>query len=1022
MLYKLYLLWGCLIASSVVAQTADKFNIEQYTTDNGLPSNGIKGLQWDEKTDFLWLATEAGIVRFNGVDFKSFSKDNIPSIASERMLFIVRNNAGKIYLSDQPGNIFLIDKNKPTLWRKSTINNNNNPYIRNYYLLGVSDIFFKKYADLLTSPSFSSGFNKIACISDTSCFLLNHFGINYFSISLQAPIKLPIKNGDIVNLFKIDSNYFVTNSKKEIFLINMLNMSLAPVAMSNTSGGNFKPITNNSLLYWQTGMKNPIMVDGKNAWLLAYNGKTISASFLCSGIPEDSYIKSVQYNYKNHSLFIATESKGLIVIQQNRVESKKRNVLNSKNRNSYYSQIELSNGNILTNENDIIGDNVISKNTLPINGKFSFNVSQTNDSLLWYTKLEPNLGYYCLFKLNKVTGRTLVYPKIKWEDIVTASGNDIYCANPNGIGILDYDSLRYLHKYPKALAGVVTFDFTEISPGILGVATCAGLLRFNTTTHQLDTLFTKENICVRSIWKYKEYVFWGTYGSGYYIYKDGKIKSMPLDKNKYLLYTHCIIEDENNFCWISTNRGLFKASLPEIINAFEKDISAVYYHYFGKKDGMEMTELNGGCTPCVLRLSNKIISFPTMDGLLWVNSKKAIPILPEGEIYIDEILVNNIAINKDSLLYKKLPAKTKEIILKFGFSAWCNKENIYIDYQLNDTINWQKVNTDNEPFLRLGGLSSGKYIFRIRKLNGFGKNNYSYKTIEFTIDTPWYKRWWFYVLMAAGIFGLLLLIYRLRINQLKTNQLKLEKQVTEKTEELLQKNITLEKSNSINNRLISIISHDIITPLKFLNVAGKNLIEKKSLMSEDLKDETIKEITTTSKELELLSTNILNWIKYQNKNRRLVKEDFYLVELVNNVFGILKSLAKQKNISLINNISSTIKLTEYNEPLKILIYNLLTNAINFSDKGSIILDAVSKEKIELSITDEGIGMTQEQIKNILNNEFIVSSANIDNKKGNGLGYLIIKDLIKMIDATLYIKSTKGLGTKVSITLNNTLYN
>ena len=82
------------------------FQTQHFTTDNGMPSNGIKGMQWDEKTGFLWVATEAGIVRFNGVDFRSYTKENMPSITSERMLFMVRNNAGNIYISDLPGNIF----------------------------------------------------------------------------------------------------------------------------------------------------------------------------------------------------------------------------------------------------------------------------------------------------------------------------------------------------------------------------------------------------------------------------------------------------------------------------------------------------------------------------------------------------------------------------------------------------------------------------------------------------------------------------------------------------------------------------------------------------------------------------------------------------------------------------------------------------------------------------------------------------------------------------------------------------
>ena len=61
--------------------------VERFTTDNGLPSNGIKGLQWDEQTGFLWIATEAGITRYNGVDFVTFSRANTPELFSEECSF-----------------------------------------------------------------------------------------------------------------------------------------------------------------------------------------------------------------------------------------------------------------------------------------------------------------------------------------------------------------------------------------------------------------------------------------------------------------------------------------------------------------------------------------------------------------------------------------------------------------------------------------------------------------------------------------------------------------------------------------------------------------------------------------------------------------------------------------------------------------------------------------------------------------------------------------------------------------------
>ena len=497
----------------------------------------------------------------------------------------------------------------------------------------------------------------------------------------------------------------------------------------------------------------------------------------------------------------------------------------------------------------------------------------------------------------------------------------------------------------------------------------------------------------------------------------GVIRSMPLDKNRYLLYPHCFVPDEEDFCWISTNRGLFKASLPELIDAFENNRASVYYHYFGRKDGMEMTELNGGCTPCALRLRDNTISFPTMDGLLWVNPDKAKPVLPIGDIFIDEVLVNGAKVNADSIGRTKLSPQTQELTVQLGFSAWCNKENIYIDYQLNDTLNWKPVSTENEAVIRLNNLGPGNYVLRIRKLNGFGINNYTYKTIRFSISTPWHRQWWFYALCLLALLGITQLILHLRTRQYKIRQHKLEMQVAEKTKELKEQNEILEKNDTIKTRLISIISHDIVTPLKFVTVAGKNLIEKRNMMPEELQAETIREMTNTSQELQLLSTNILNWIKYQNENRRLVKETFTLHELVNQVMGVLGSLAKQKNLVLENNVREGLEVYQFFEPLKILVYNLLTNAINFSEKGAVRVEAMQKDnQVVISVTDEGVGMTADQIKNIMADQFIISSANIDNRKGNGLGYLIIKDLVKLMGATMQIESEKGKGTKIAVQL------
>lgn len=1008
-------IWAITILPAV-SQPISNATIQEYTTENGLPSNGIKGLQWDQQTGFLWIATEAGIVRFNGVDFRSYTKENMPAIASERMLFMTRNRSGSIYISDLAGNIFTISQSSPVLWRKTP--GGTNPYYANYYLLPVADSFFNKYTGYNKNFGFSAVTDEVVSLSDTSCLINNHNSLYYQSIALKEPVLLPLMSGKIGTAFKINNIAFIASTSKEIFRYDIVTRNAIPVEAKDESGAGANSILAKARIIWDPGMNNPVVVLNEKAWVLTFDGTNIILRLICTAIPQDAFIRSIKYNEINKVLFIGTDSKGLIVIYENRMESKRRQGVNQKNRNSYYSQIELSNGNVLTNEGDIIG-NSTSPASVPIKGKFTFNLSVTDDSLLWYMQFENNLGKSCLHKLNRNTGAITLYDQINNESLVARSGGNIYLLNNLGIAKQEADSFRYVFRNTLNGTSNIVADIQEWKPGVLVIASCAGLLQYTIATNRLDTLFTLKNTCVRNIWQYNGYLFFGTYGSGFYIYSNGKLKSMPLDKNKYLLYTHCFVPDDSGYCWISTNRGLFKASLKELINAFENNSSAVYYHYFGKKDGMEMTELNGGCTPCALRLKNRVISFPTMDGLLWVSPEKAIPILPYGDIYIDEIRVDNVPVNITELNKKSLPAKTSEIILQLAYSAWSNKENIYIDYQLNDTVNWKPVTLANGSEIHLNNLPPGDYVLRIRKLNGFGVNNYTYKTVQFSITTPWTQRWWFYLLCALALFGLITIYFRYRTRRYKLRQEKLEQQVAEKTKELQLQNEMLEKNNSIKTRLISIISHDIVTPLKFVTAAGKSLLEKRTKMPDGLQQETIQEITNTSQELHLLSTNILNWIKYQHENRRLTKENFSVHELVEQVLGILNSLANQKKLKLVNDTNKDLIIHQFYEPLKILVYNLVSNAINFSEQGTItISSSVVNKQVIISVKDNGVGMTPEQITNIMADEFIVSSANIDKRKGNGLGYLIIKDLVKMMGAGLKIESKKGSGTTVSVTLNS----
>ena len=101
-----------LIFSYIGAQAQLQYNFERINTDNGLSTNAIKGLQFDEKNRFLWVATESGILRYNGYGFQNFGDNEQTKVLDDRIVFFDKANDGKLFGKLMDERVFLINKNK----------------------------------------------------------------------------------------------------------------------------------------------------------------------------------------------------------------------------------------------------------------------------------------------------------------------------------------------------------------------------------------------------------------------------------------------------------------------------------------------------------------------------------------------------------------------------------------------------------------------------------------------------------------------------------------------------------------------------------------------------------------------------------------------------------------------------------------------------------------------------------------------------------------------------------------------
>lgn len=997
------------------------YNVLHYTTENGLPSNGIKGVAFDTSTGYLWIGSEAGIIRFNGTQFKVYNNQNTKGLASDRLDFMEKSVDGHIYARDQLLNWFRIEKNQPIYLPKNIITLKESEL--EYLHLFLKNEPIKKIIN--EREAHDLFYLQFIMIGDTACLMQYIENKLAYASTNTKQVTLLGSDKDAYSIFKIDSKIFAWTKKKSLCLYDTKQQQFNPISIKNEAGDIIPINIINYQLIGGNENSPPFLFNGRNVWSLSYKNNSIVARKISSDFPIQTMVRSVCVDPKNKMIFVSTSSKGLVVLKPKQVRPIKNETAVNQIRNSHYSQIVIDSNTILTNNGVLIGDKTNKKTPIPLGEIFYATIFKLKDSLLFFMRSKNSEYENTQINIyNYKTNKLKAYKKIETREVfaVYYDNDTIYMNTTNGMGYMQGDSIHYVYKttYPNIQENKM-FAMEKVGPGLFWVASCEGLIEYDIYKKTRRYVLQFPGICVRNIKRIDNDIYIGTYGKGFYIYRNNKLQAMPLDKNNYLAFAHCFMPDNMGYIWISTNRGLFKASKKDLQTAFDQKTTSLYYHYLGKDDGMEITEMNGGCAPCAVQMNSETLSFPTMDGLLWVNPKKAGTLLPEGNIYIDNVVVDNKIYTADSFSIGKLPSSTNIIDIKLDYLAWCNKENIYIEYKLNDAKDWKRLNNESGAVIHFENLAGGNYKLFIRKRNGFGVNNFCYKEIPFYIEIPFYKSWWFYFFCFLGTLGFIGLAFKARTRQLIRQKNHLQNQINQKTKSLQQQNEVLEKNNQINSRLISIISHDIITPLKFMAMGSKKLLDKKHVMPAELQEETITEITNTAQELQLLSTNILNWIKYQNKHRRQQSERFAPADVIQQVFRILTPIAADKNIQLLADADPQLQILQFREPFKILLYNLITNAIQFSINCQILVEVHQENnQITLSVTDEGVGMTSTQIQNILSDQFIISSVNVDNKKGNGLGYLIIKDLIKLLQGKLAIESEKGKGTVVAITMPFTL--
>lgn len=263
--------------------------------------------------------------------------------------------------------------------------------------------------------------------------------------------------------------------------------------------------------------------------------------------------------------------------------------------------------------------------------------------------------------------------------------------------------------------------------------------------------------------------------------------------------------------------------------------------------------------------------------------------------------------------------------------------------------------------------------------------------------------------------------------QLISNQNQmLEQRVVQRTIDLEQTIDTLSKqrkdlqdANRFKDKIFSIISHDLKSPITSL--AGLLQIMRLKTLNEEERSRAISSLEIALKGTKNLLDNILAWA---SKHPGTVEEnqEIELHNLVNELFEIFHYQALSKNISLINLMEKNFHIISNQNMLQLVLRNLISNALKFTPKNGAIEVGMRQDfpNLEIFVKDTGIGMTKEMIAKLFRSDEHNSTRGTENEKGTGLGLKLCKEFLDKYDGSIHVESEPRQGSTFTITLKKAI--